>query len=322
MIIPSSDSLIRYTGRWNITNGIATTTAAGNYFEFSFVGCCAVLCFDLTNNIAPFPHLYISVDNGANIEVTLDRFIRVSAAAGTHTVRVIFKSASEQQERWYAPLVSKISLASIEADSFVALPKDDRPVIEFIGDSITEGILIDAECVYFGDHRDLVYINDSTATYAWLTAEELNLRPVIMGYGAEGAQRTGNGNVPPVTEAYPFYSDGCPRKGTDADYVVINHGTNDRKGNMERFKEYYYNFLRMVRKNNPKAKIVALTPFGGYVAEEIKTAVERYQNETEDEVFYINTTGWVSPEPLHPLRDGHKIVSQNLTRLLQERFSL
>ncbi len=322
MIIQCNDQRIRYTGRWNVTDATATTTATGNYFEFSYTGQSAVLGFDLTNNITPYPHLYISVDSGANVEVTLDRFIRIFAQDGTHTVRVIFKSAEEQQERWFAPLVSKISLATIEADSFAEVPKDDRPVIEFIGDSITEGIAIDVDRVYHGDRRDLMYINDATATYAWLTAEALNFRPVIMGYGAEGAQRTGNGNVPPVTEAYPFYSDGCPRVGTDADYVVINHGTNDRCGNLERFQNYYYNFLHQVRENNPRAKIVALTPFGGYLTGEIKAAVDRYVQETNDAVFYINTASWISPEPLHPLRDGHKTVAQNLTRLLREKFSI
>ena len=57
--------------------------------------------------------------------------------------------------------------------------------IEFIGDSITEGILIDPDQHYDDaapsvDDRALQ--DDSTASYAWLTAQALGMRPVIMGY--------------------------------------------------------------------------------------------------------------------------------------------
>ena len=43
----------------------------------------------------PFPHVYISVDGGAKIEVTIDRFVRISADEGEHKVLVIMKSSVE-----------------------------------------------------------------------------------------------------------------------------------------------------------------------------------------------------------------------------------
>lgn len=47
-------------------------------------------------------------------------------------------------------------------------------MIEFVGDSITEGVLIDAECTIFtNDQLNRPFEDDVTATYAWLTAEAL-----------------------------------------------------------------------------------------------------------------------------------------------------
>lgn len=315
MRINSDSPKIRYTGRWRVTDSEAITTANGSYFEFSFCGECAVLRFDISNCKRPFPHIYISVDNGADIEVTVDSLIRISAECGTHSMRVIMKSSVEGQHRWYAPIESAVRFLGADADSFAVLPEDNRKIIEFIGDSITEGISIDVE---YGD--SMVYWDDSTAGYAWLTAKSLDMRPVIMGYGCLGTTRRGAGNVPPVNESYGFYSDGYETESANADFIVINHGTNDRNADKDEFMHAYYEFLGTVRKRNPNSRIIALTPFCGALADEIKKSVDNFNEKNADDVFYINTAGWISPEPLHPLREGHKTVSARLTEIIKKNF--
>ncbi len=42
--------------------------------------------------------------------------------------------------------------------------------------------------------------------------------------------------------------------------------------------------------------------------------------EKDDAVFYIDTTGWIDPEPIHPLRDGHKTVSEKLSKIVKEQL--
>jgi len=320
MIIKFNSDKIRYTGRWNINESSATSTANGNYFEFLYSGECAVIGFDTSCLRTPFPHIYISVDGGANIEVSLDRFIRISAQKGEHKVCVILKGSVESQQRWFAPIEAKVSLLEIEADEFLPLPEDTRPVIEFIGDSITEGISIDVGYSNYGNNEDMVYWDDSTAGYAWLTAKALNFRPVIMGYGCLGTTRGGGGGVPPVAESYKYYSDGCAMKSKNADFIVINHGTNDSRADTDIFKTKYFEFLCVVRERNPKAKIISLTPFSGWLAKEIKEVVEKYNQEKNDAVFYIDSTGWIDPEPIHPLRNGHKQVSQKLSEIIKEHL--
>lgn len=318
MKIQHNNHKIRYTGRWNIQADNATSTANGNYFEFSYLGECAVLEFDISRGTEPLPHLYIQVDGGAKIEVSCDKFIRISAENGQHSIRVILKGSVETQSRWFAPIQSGVSLVGIEAEEFLSLPEDNRKTIEYIGDSITEGISIDTDYTHFGDNRDMVYWDDSTAGYAWLTAEALDLRPIIMGYGAVGTTRTGAGEVPRVGEAYPFYSDGFPMESANADLIVINHGTNDRSAEKDLFKKRYFELLQLVRSRNPKSKIIALVPFSGCFAAEIDAVVKEYNVQSGDDVFYIDSTGWVPPEPIHPTRKSHKIISKNLAEILKE----
>ena len=320
MIIKSSSDKIRYTGRWNINEVSATSTANGNYFEFMYSGECAVIGFDTSYARVPFPHIYISVDGGADIEVSIDRFIRISAKEGEHKVRVILKGSVESQHRWFAPMEAKVSLLEIEADNFMDLPCDTRPVIEFIGDSITEGISIDVGYSNYGNNNDMIYWDDSTAGYAWRTARALNFRPVIMGYGCLGTTKGGAGGVPPVAESYKYYSDGYEMDSKQADFIVINHGTNDRYADKETFKKRYFEFLGVVRERNPVSKIISLTPFSGCLAKEIKEMVEKHNRENDDAVFYIDTTGWIEPEPIHPLRDGHKTVSEKLSKIIKEHL--
>jgi len=317
MVIKCNSDKIRYTGRWNINESSATSTANGNYFEFMYSGECAVIGFDTSYLRVPFPHIYISVDGGANIEVSLDRFIRISAKKGVHKVCVILKSSVETQHRWFAPIEAKVSLREIEADEFVNLPEDMRPTIEFIGDSITEGIAIDMGYINYGNNGDMVYFDDSTAGYAWLTAKILNFRPIIMGYGSLGTTRGGAGGIPPVAESYKYYSNKNPMESQQADFIVINHGTNDRGADKEFFKEKYFDFLGIVRERNPLSKIISLTPFSGCLAKEIKEVVEKFNKEKDDAVFYVDTTGWIEPEPLHPTRDGHKTISEKLSKIIK-----
>lgn len=320
MKIKCNSGKLRYTGRWNIEETAATSTANGSYFEFIYSGECAVIEFDTSHNKIPFPHIYISVDGGANIEVSLDKFVRISAEKGEHKVCVILKGSVENQKRWFSPIEAKVSLLEIEADAFMELPEDTRPTIEFIGDSITEGISIDVGYSNYGNSSDMIYWNDVTAGYAWCTAKALNFRPIIMGYGCLGTTRGGAGGVPPVAEAYVHYSDGYPIVNQKADYIIINHGTNDRMADTKLFKQKYLELLNVVRERNPESKIISLTPFSGCLTEEIKEVVERHNKEKDDNVFYINTTGWIEPEPIHPPRAGHKIVSEKLCQIIKENF--
>lgn len=326
MRIPYTHESIRLTGRWDTTSSeVAVTTATGSYIELAFTGKTATLRFDVTGNAnPPLLHLWIELD-GIRIEAPIDYYLRVSAADdGAHILRVIFKGTIETKQRWCAPLESKVSFLGADVEAPAPLPADERPIIEFVGDSITEGVLIDAD--FAGD--DLppyekaqycrAFQDDACATYAWLTAEALDLRPVMMGYGAVGVTRGGNGSVPMAQDAYPYNFEGSPVTRQAPAVIVINHGANDRSKPAEEYVTGYRRLLDTVIAMNPKALVVCLSAFCGGHHETLGELVAAYNAEHGTSVRFIDSFGWIPEEPLHPLRDGHITVAEHLAPLLRE----
>lgn len=319
MYINHNSKSIRLTGRWDTRGNRAVTTAPGAMIECAFTGKTAVVVFDTEHYIEPHPHIWVSLDNGNKFETSVDSYLRIEAGDdGEHYLKIIFKSAVEIQHRWYDPLIGKLDFRGIEVEKASKLPEDDRKIIEFLGDSITEGVLID-EFIRPDpvEQKNRVFQDDSTATYAYLTAMALNMKPVIMGYGATGITKRGCGAVPRAIEAYPYVYNGCPFEGVNPYMTVINYGTNDWDRVDECMREYP-KLLDLVRKINLDTKMVVLSPLGGYMAEELKNMVEEYNREKNENVIFINSKGWISREPVHPLRDGHRVAAEHLTEELKK----
>ncbi len=326
MNIPYTHESIRLTGRWDTTNPrCAVTTNTGSYIEFAFEGRMALARFDVTSNAMPRLHLWVQIDGGDMIEAPIDGHLRVVAAKdGAHVCRIIYKGGSEQSRRWYQPLMGKVSFIGVQTEKPAALAPDTRRTVEFVGDSITEGVLIDTD---FNSGNDPLaatadslrcYQDDVCATYAWLTAEALNLRPVFMGYGAVGVTRPGNGGVPQAPDSYPFNFDGSPITHEPCNVIVINHGANDRSHSVEEYTFEYARLLDIVRHRNPDATVVAFSAFCGAHHEALGKTIAQYNAANGCKVHFIDSTGWIPTEPLHPLRDGHRKVAARLIPLLRE----
>ena len=144
------------------------------------------------------------------------------------------------------------------------------------------------------------------------------MKAIIMGYGAVGATKSGCGSVPKACEAYPYNFQNSPINHEKPDVVVINHGANDMFADAETYIEWYEKLLKVVRKYNPDAKIVSLSAFYGVYPGELKALIEKFNKENNDNVYFIDSSGWVPREPLHPLRDGHIIISEKLTEELKK----
>ena len=343
MFISYSSDSVRYTGRWakkdmfNVTpipgtskTESAVTTAPGAYFEVAFNGDWCDLRFDVMNCPEPLPHLYIQVDGGAKVDVRVAHYIRVETpTAGNHVVTVYFKCSMESLQRWHEPLGAKVDFLGYDADAAGVLPEDNRKIIQFLGDSITEGTWADDERTAFGAHNsphnrnnlfNTQYQNDSTATYAYHTAKLLGMRPYITGYGCLGLIRHGNGGLPAAAGVYPFYIDGYPIEHDIADVIVINYGANDFMATAEEYTAAYEEFLGIVREYNPKAKIVVMSAFLGHYPEELSAAITRYNKEHNEDILFIDTAGWIPKEPLHPTREGHKTVANKLAEILKKHL--
>ena len=335
MFIPWYDPSVRLTGRWSNldksgaesveAHNLTVATAPGAYFEAAFVGQQCVLRFQTEGMAQPMPHLWISVDQGAHIEVTVDRWIRVRAeTVGIHVVKVIYKSSMELIPRWHAPELGAIAFLGFEAEAPAQLPPDHRPIIEFIGDSITEGVLIDESFspILTESQLNRPYQDDNCATYAALTAEALNLRPVFQAYGAVGMTTTGQGGVPRAELIYPYVFGNTPYCGPEPSMILINHGANDRRHPADEYLQRYGAFLDMVTRIHPSAHVVCLSAFCGAFHDELRDFVEEYQSRHNGKVHFISSKGWVPEVPLHPLRDGHQIIAKKLTEELKKLFNL
>ena len=315
---------IKLTGRWDTTDArMAQTTNTGSYIDFAFEGRMAMALFDLTLNSVPELHLWIQVDGGAMVEAPIDYYLRVVAPTdGRHTVRIIYKGGLEESNRWQIPLQAKVSFLGVDAEKLVDMPEDTRPTIEFVGDSITEGVLIDADVHQKGYFfRDLSQLNrthqdDVCGTYAWLTAEGLNMRPIMMGYGAVGVTKGGCGRVPPAPKAYPYNYEGSPITHT-SDVIVINHGANDRRVTADKYLPKYEELLDVIRNKQPNATIISVSAFCGAFHTELGEFIDSYNQKNGCNVHFVDTNGWIPLEPLHPLRDGHRIVANKLIPIIK-----
>lgn len=312
----NTQSNLRFVGRWKCSAEQAVTTTPGAYFYLAYRGNDAILHFD-TQWVSPSkPHLWICVDNGPSVEVPLDRHLRLHAeTAGNHVIKVIFKSAVEVEHRWHLPLQSAICFVGYDAQAPGDLPEIHQPIVEFVGDSITEGVLVDE--ALGSSVFDRPYQDDSTATYAWLTAQALGWEPIIMGYGAVGVTRGGNGGVPAAAKAYPFCFADTPIDYGEVSRVIVNYGANDRNGNPEAFCEGYLALLDTISKHHANARITVVQPFCGVFTKELEAVVQAFQKSHTQSINLIKTQGWIPSEPLHPDRVGHRKVADLLIPLLR-----
>lgn len=320
MLLSWNHPSIRIIGRWDRRNpDRVVTTNPGGIIEISYYGEMITLCFDVVGNEYPRPHLWIQVDNGVRTESALEPYLHIQSPGGDarcHYLRVIFKSAVEEQNRWFQPLAGKLSFLGAILERPGSLPDRRRKVIEFVGDSITEGVLIDIDC---GEdcQATRTYQDDVCATYAWLTAEQLGLEPRFMGFGGVGVTKGGMGGVPKASLAYPFVYDNCPLDEPEPDFILINHGANDRYDSAWNYMREYYKLLKIIRKINPHSQIICAGMYYGLYLDDLRELIGEFNREYHGRVVYIDTKAWIPPDPLHPLREGHRRIAERLVQQLR-----
>ena len=316
---------VRYIGRWGRYREGMAATACGSQMEVAFRGRGAVLHFDPTDSLTP-SHFYIQVDGGARVETVADYTVHIRCAEdGEHVVRVMLKSGGEIQNRWEFPLQCKIHFLSFEADGEGTLPPVTKKRIELIGDSITEGILVEVDSPYpDGDDRSRPYYDDFTETYGAMIADALGLEPLPGAYGAVGVTHGGNGGVPRAADMYDYCFEGCPVSYEPVDYVLINHGTNDawQEAHIQQFAACYRELLDRIVARNPHARIAAIIPFYGCFADELRALIPAYNREKGTSVLLIDTTGWLPQEPIHPLYAGHRLAAERILPTLRRAWGL
>ena len=192
------------------------------------------------------------------------------------------------------------------ADTDTISPTPDKPLkIEFIGDSITCGYGVDDEDP---EHHFSTETEDETASFAYLTAQNLNADYSMVcysGYGIISGYTESDEKL--LTQLVPdkYEDTGYSRGKVDGiaitlqkwdfhrfqpDFVVINLGTNDDSyckditARQEEYAACYAQFLQQVRSHNQEAYILCVY---GIMTDRlypyVQKAVEIYQKQTGDE---------------------------------------
>ncbi len=314
---------LRFCGRWDLrTAGRALTINSGSYVQARFSGATLAADFDVTLNQAPLPTLAWQVDAGEwqEAEVAPSVPLVTGLGKGTHTVMLMVRGIDEHQNRWTAPLVGSVTFTGFELAKGGKFAKPlrawDKPALkmEFLGDSITEGVLVQAARPGKGTWP---WFTDGRLNYAGRTAVALGAAWRQVGFGATGISHGGSGGAAGALTAFNFFHADCPRDAWQPDVVVINQGTNDGGMPSKDYQPLYIKYLGLIRVAYPKAKIVALRPFCGAQETAIKAAVEACHVAGDTAVYFIDTTGWYNG-PIHPNVDGSAALSAKLVKALQD----
>ncbi len=275
---------------------IAFTVRDARFLSFTLLwnGTCPESTFD---RIWPRFALYLD-----GVRVTDDRLnaaeTLISVFEGdvpeSHAVRLVKLSECSQ---------SLIGVKEILTDGQMFPAEERKTKLEFIGDSITCGYGVE------GTAADTF----STATenaeksHAFLAGQALGADTVLTARSGCGlvsgyteGEINGDNLMAPIYERTGWIPWALPGRGTPQeipwdfsrfrpDFIVIQLGNNDlswTRGIPEREEAYrrkYREFLTMVRRNNPSARILcALGVFGEDLTEDMAAAVRAWAEETGD----------------------------------------
>jgi len=308
-----TDSNLTFAGRWDKSSG----TTFKSYWGGSYVGA----RFTGTTVKAKFasPAIFkVIIDGKLSMYWQASGTVDLTPTPlpnGTHSLQIL---------AWYDQ--HELPFQGLVLDDGATTVPDSRPLIEFIGDSITAGLLT---------------TEGPSSDYAWQTAERLGAHHTQIAYPGitlvDGYHRNST-NGPGMESNYfklksqPYCSDEACADNPQWDFtdytakaVVINLGTNDagmsNGPSSEKFQSRYTAFLKNVRAKYVNADILVLRPFNGSFWAEAQAAVAARVAAGDAKVHTIDSTGWLNQDTdfkdgLHPNDAGHMKVTEKLVPIL------
>jgi len=297
-----ADPDIRYIGRWDKSaSNVYHSYWTGAYLRTGFTGA------SIGIKLAAGTTLAVSIDGEPLRTVPAGNGVTPlnlgPLNSGEHTL--IAGSAGQNEELEFQ------GLALAPGGETRSLPV--RPVVEFIGDSISAGVI--------GNYCPLT----AEALGADRTQISFSRRSLTSGFGCLDdkagldtqyfqLKNFNHLNDKPQTEWNFSYTPAL---------IVINLGQNDQCGNepADIMTASYTDFLTKIRSRFPKAHIAAMRTFGGPYETSIRQAVAARNSAGDPNVHYIDTTGWLKKEDfrdgIHPNDAGNIKVGHRLSPLLR-----
>jgi lysophospholipase L1-like esterase len=315
----------QYYGRWDLTHqGKAITVNSGSHVTASFMGSGISAKFDTSGNTGNIPTVSIAIDDGELVEKEISATLELASGlpVALHRVTLFVRGMNENEARWTPPLVASTVFLGfmVSGGNIVQTPRPERLKMEFLGDSITEGVALHSTGP--AGQTTANWRTDGPRGYASLTAQKLQAEWRQVGFGRQGLTIVGNGGVPKAQDAFNWFYEDVPRDAWQPDVVVVNQGTNDQGASGDTFAPLYLSFLGIIRSAYPNAKLVAMRPFGGAHGTEIQAQVEARKTGGDGKVYYIDTTGWTASgdftDGVHPNQAGSVKISDKLVTALQQ----
>lgn len=306
--------LAQQTGRWTTKQvrgqDCLYTTNLGSSIRFIVNGSYSLIINVLNNGQPGLPsQMYAWRCDGLDwhrFSATTHSYQITLPDKSPHLVEVITAGNTDLDQVWNGQQGFAITEIST-AGTLTAAPK--RPLVDFIGDSITAG------CWVAGKHAAADYRPESN--YVGLTCDQLGIDSVRIAYSAAGVLRPGTGGVPVAKDFLLQIDADTPWQPNHPQLVVINLGVNDRRFAAEEFATAYDQFIRQVIASFPYVPIALLVPFSQTYRDEVATTAARYQ------VKLVKTAGWCTgfTDGLHPNQRGAQTASVHLTNVLNGLLS-
>lgn len=319
-IITPDNAAITYSPyNWQVGSQVATSVNPGAYLNFCFTGTNLQIACDVTQNLAPFPQIWVTIDGQApqlfTAAATITPIIPAATASWpVHTVEIQFKSATCTQSRWSPQNTSlKITSFTLALGATVSSMTAYTKNVLIYGDSISEGYL---SISAVGNSTD-ASVSDSSLAWAYRQRAALGANIGVVAFTGSGLTVTGNGNVPPLTTTWNMLWGGQLRNFSPApDLIVLNEGTNDgaKKATAAAVQAAMTTVLQNLVATCPATRIVVLQPYQGratyMTADELATVTTGLQAAVaavnNANITFAPTTGWFtasmpSADGTHPL---------------------
>jgi lysophospholipase L1-like esterase len=336
--ISAADPRLQYWGRWDLKEAGGTgaiTVNTGSTILANFRGTGAILHFAVSHYPQQFPTLWLQMDDQDWRVAAPTEELAVSReplSEGEHTIRAVVKGFREWERRWDPPLESSIvfrGLSLTPGGKLLDPPPRPSRLIEYVGDSITEGVLVLVDEKSTTRPRERwPQFSDGRRTWAYQSALMVGAEPRTVGFGRLGLTIQANGGVPPGIYSFPYIYGGVALdKSRIPDAVVVNMGTNDGRAAEEVFGPLYKAYIETIRKQYPSAMIFCVRPFAGAHGEVIQKTVESLSGAGDKMLRFVDTAGWIDPgahttDRVHLNLEGNRIAADKLAAILRKELNI
>ena len=306
------------TGRWTVKkiNNMPTlyTTNLGSYLRFKISNAkkCQITVLPNQNSLSPSQVFAFRIDSvkWQRAQASLEK-IDIPLDSTLHTIEIMAAGNTDIDEVWQGNEGFAIKNIYLDNGEIMAAPQ--RPVVNFIGDSITAG------CWVVGNHPAADYRPETN--YAGICADLLNVDSVRIAYSAGGVLRPATGGVPTADVFLGKIDAQTSWTPNHPDLNVINLGVNDRRFPLAQFIAAFDLFIQQVKLTFPHTPLAIMIPFSQTFASEIrKIATKHACSIIETKTWHHSFTDGLHPDQAGAIAEG-KMLAQAL-QPLSPQFSV